>query len=309
MKPLFFRVAAILLCLVLATFAFSGKLDFVTRYVGSDKLQRQNEQYLDDTFNKALVGFGVMSTVKAGLAIIEGSTAGISVGATLSLQVGDVVQSAYDYVDIAWRTLLTGCITILSTKYLLKAADIIDAYVFGFTMLVLIIYLSTGWWFSRWIRIKAVLRDVLALAIVATLSILYILPISVWGASHLSQVITKPAIEEAQHGFAQTQKEFFSDDDNAVANEGVVPRLKQIPERIQRITDYLKHKSKEMAVWTIKLIVGYIFDCIVFPLALFTMLLWLTRSVMKYIFQKNLQSSLRDDLRRILAEQRTGKPE
>jgi hypothetical protein len=261
-------------------------------------LTRQNDDYLNASFNKALVGFGTLSVLKAGLDIIEGSEIGASFGVTVQLQVGDIVKPAYDYVDIAWRTLLTGCVALLSMRYLLKAATILDSYLLGATLMLLALFLMTRWWRQNWISVKYILRDMLSVAIVVTLALYYILPLSVWGASRLSRAITQPAIEEAQNGFEQTKKSLFPDDQPSAS--GIVAKLKQIQDRIEQIAAYLKDKTKDMVIWAVKLITGYIFDCIVFPLALFTLLFWLTRSIIRYLFQKNFQASFRDDLSQIL---------
>lgn len=297
-KNLLKRFLSLCFCVVLAALAFTGTLAPITNQLGTNALNRHNDEYLDTTFNQALAGFGVMSGVKTGLAIIEGSTAGVSVGATINLQVGDVVQSVYDYVDIAWRTLLTGCVTILSIQYLLKAAEMVSGYVLSLMLILLGVSLVFRWWGKRFARVRDVLRDVLSVSIVASLAIFYLLPISVWGASHLSRIITQPQIEEAQSGFKETKEALFPEDVDA--SESFISIVKKMPERVQQIAQSLKHRSIEMATWTIKLIAGYIFDCIVFPLTLFVLLLWLTRSVMRYVFHKNMQISLGEDMSRIL---------
>ena len=263
-------------------------------------MTKENENYLSASFNKALIGFGVLSVLKAGLDIIEGSEVGASFGVTAQLQVGDIVQPAYDYVDIAWRTLLTSCVTLLSIRYLLQAAQILDHYVLGVTLILGAGFLSIRWWRRNWIRARGFLRDVLSVAIVATLALYYILPLSVWSASKLSRTITQPALEEAQKGFEETKNILFPEDQQQVG--GIVAKFKYMQERIQQIASYLKEKTKDMVIWTVKLITGYIFDCIVFPLTLFAVLLWLIRSIMRYLFEKSLQASLRDDLAKILRE-------
>ncbi|MDH7499106.1 MAG: hypothetical protein QHH30_01810, partial [candidate division NC10 bacterium] len=266
------------------------------------RLARQNEEYLSASFNKALIGFGVLSVLKAGLDIIEGSEVGASFGVTAQLQVGDIVQPAYDYVDIAWRTLLTSCVTLLSIRYLLKAAQIVDHHVLGGTLTLVACFLGLLWWRRNWTRTRSLLRDLLGVAIVASLALYYLLPLSVWSASKLSQAITQSALEEAQKGFEEAKNILFPEDQQQVG--GVVAKLKYMQDRIQHIAGYLKEKTKDMVVWTVQLITGYLFDCIIFPLILFALLLWLVRGIVRYLFEKGLQASLRDDLARILMEAR-----
>ena len=62
---------------------------------------------------------------------------------------------------------------------------------------------------------------------------------------------------------------------------------------------YVTKKADEMSLWILKLIAGYLFDAIVFPLALFIFMVWLTKGIMHYIFQYNQSRTLREDLEQI----------
>jgi hypothetical protein len=90
---------------------------------------------------------------------------------------------------------------------------------------------------------------------------------------------------------------------------GWTKKIKEIPKRIEIIGTYLKDKATEMITWTIKLVAGYIFDCIVFPISIFVVLLWLVRSVLTHVFQRNMHRRLRDDLRSVLEGTNIQKPE
>lgn len=85
------------------------------------------------------------------------------------------------------------------------------------------------------------------------------------------------SFEEAQSGFAETKTTLFPD--NQKTTDGLFGKIRDVNERTEAFAAYLKLKSSEMAIWTIKPITGY-------------------------IFQKNLQSSLRDDLERLLLKGR-----
>jgi hypothetical protein len=51
------------------------------------------------------------------------------------------------------------------------------------------------------------------------------------------------------------------------------------------MASYLKEKASELTVWILKLIAGYLFDCLVFPLGLFALLVWFTRVMAKGLFE------------------------
>lgn len=288
--------------ILLAALCFIGWIEKPLASIGQARLQESNDTYLSTSLNKALGGFMTMSILKAGLDIIEGSEVGIGLGVTANLQVGDLAQPAYDYVDIVWRTLFTSCVVLVSIRYLLQAAATVDSYVFGVTLLLLAAFLTKRWWRGGWPVARTILRDTLSIAIVATLALYYLLPLSVYGASKLSQAITQPQIEEAQKGFERTKQALFPEDQQSP--NGIITKLKQTPDRIEQIAAYLNGKLKDMVVWAITLTAGYIFDCIVFPLGLFVLLLWFTRSIVRCVLQRNAESSLREDLERILVRKK-----
>jgi hypothetical protein len=302
MKTMVVRSVAAALLLFLCVLSFTGNMDTAIDWTGRGHLRSANEAYLTEAFQKAISGFGVMSLLKAGLDIIEGSKVGASFGVTAQVEIGDAVQPAYDYVDIAWRTLLTGSVSLLGIRYILQATDFIDSYVLGFAFLIAAVAVIFSCFTKGFHQIRSIMRDILSLALVLVLALYYILPLSVWGASVLSRNITAPAITEAEQGFQQTQQELFPEPE--ADSKGTISTLMAIPERISRIVTYLTQKSQDLVVWTIQLIAGYIFDCIVFPLTLFALLLWLTRGFIRYVFQKNFQKSLVDDIRGLLAPQR-----
>ena len=108
----------VLAMLSLACFAAAtGMLDKSIGFFGMQRLGDANDAYLQDAFDRSLAGFLVLSGIKSGLAVIEGSEVGIG----FNLEIGDIVQSVYDYVDIAWKTALAGGTFLLITRLSLEA--------------------------------------------------------------------------------------------------------------------------------------------------------------------------------------------
>jgi hypothetical protein len=302
------KVLGLALLVALTAASFTGYLEPGLDAALGKRLAAHNDEYLERSFNEAIAGFGVMSMWKAGLDIIEGSEIGASIGVSAQLEVGDIVQPAYDYVDIAWRTLFIGSVTLLGIRYLLEASELIDSGVVTFTFIMLTLAFLAAWVVPSRRRIRDLLRDVVGASIVASLALFYLLPLSVWGASRLSGVLTAPSIQEANAGFAGAREQLFPDPPEN--GDNWAKRLKAIPDRIEQIGTYLKDNATQMITWTVKLVAGYIFDCIVFPVALFALLLWLTRSVLGYISRRNMHRTFREDLRAALAgRERPASPE
>ena len=149
-----------------------------------------------------------------------------------------------------------------------------------------LIHSMLRWRFSGTILISRFCKELSAFLVVITISLYFILPLSIQGASFLSQKISQPLIREAQEKFIQIREEIsagaiqeklFPDKEPGKSNwysslqlSGNFERIKQ---NIKTLQEYLAERTRQAAVWTIKLIAGYLFDCIVFPL-MFAMVLF-----------------------------------
>lgn len=282
--PVIKRAAAVAVLGLLCILAFAGKTDAVTNLLGPGQLARANEAYLSSSYSKTLAGFGVMSLLKAGLAVIEGSAAGASLGITAQVGIGGLAQPAYDCVDIAWKTFLAGSVMLLALRYLLQAAAALDSFILGIALLVSILVLLVRWLLPRRKRFCRVAGNVLTLFTAVALIVYYLLPLSVWGASHFSRVITAPFVMEAEEGFDVSRQDLFPDGEDGAENHGMFSLSLQ--SRLERVTNYLKDRVGDYVEWTVKLIVGYLFDCVVFPLFFFLMLFILARGAVRGVFQR-----------------------
>ena len=92
-------------------FAVTGHIDRFLGSFGLAKINQLNEHYLEESFDKAFRGFLVLSAIKSGVAVLEGSEVGLG----FNLEVGDIVQSIFDYVDTAWKTTLAAA-TVLGSR-------------------------------------------------------------------------------------------------------------------------------------------------------------------------------------------------
>ncbi len=70
--------------------------------VGYGAVVRIAEAQIDGSLERNTVTFLSLSAIKAVMASIEGS----SVGVGFHLELGDLIQPAYDYVDFVWRAFL-----------------------------------------------------------------------------------------------------------------------------------------------------------------------------------------------------------
>jgi ABC-type multidrug transport system fused ATPase/permease subunit len=306
------KPAVFILLVVGVVIAALGYIDKPIQWLGMEKISKDNEAYLKDSFEKSVTGFLVLSGIKSGLAVIEGSEIGVG----FNLEVGDVVQSVYDYVDIAWQTALLGGTVILLTLLLLQSAEMIDHW--SLALLLFSVFASYGinWLAPRYARTSRMIRETIFYLIVFTVTLYLIVPFSITGAAYLSEKITRPIIEESHKNFDNIKEDFsleninqrlFVEDKNKeegswISEFNLKAKWDRINERIKQLSNYFKDKTKNIAIWTIQLIAGYLFDSIVFPVTFFILLFVVTKSILLYIFEDRKRQSVKEDIAAILGK-------
>ena len=299
------RVALIALLAVGIVTAAAGVLEVPIKKVGLGQVSVANDDYLRRSLDKAVTGFLVLSGIKTGLAVIEGSEVGIG----FNLELGDLVQSVYDYVDIAWKTALAGGTVILLTRLALKAVGLVDHWCLAFALLAVSMMLIARWFFSERSRIYRIMRETTFFTVVFTCVFYLVFPFAIAGAAFLSEKITDPLIQESHRSFESIKDEFtieqisrrlfpeeVKEDESWFSNLDVKKKLEKTGEHVKKQTEYFKEKSKRIAVWTLQLIAGYLFDSIVFPVTFFILLFVVTKAALLYMFEERKQQSLKQDV-------------
>jgi len=278
-SPLIRRVIIVSVLIVGIALTALGFTDRLLGKCGLDRLTEKNDAYLESSQERSLRTFAVLSTIKVGLAVVEGTEIGVGFG----LEVGDVVQAAYDYVDIAWRTVLAAGVLLLGTTLLLETASLLDHWLLVIALVTAALAVVTHGSPPRLPRTHRTLRALALFLTVLTTVFYLLLPLSVSGGAYLSRKITAPLIEEAESGLSALREEMFSEDHTT--DDGIRARWNRTKEQLNQMGSYLKEKASELVVWILKLITGYLFDCLVFPLALFILLVWFTRAAAKGLLE------------------------
>jgi hypothetical protein len=275
--------------------AATGLMDRALARVGLGELERANHLYLDESYDRALEGFLVLSAVKSGLAVIEGSEVGIG----FNLQVGDLVQSVYDYVDIAWKTVLAGGAILFLARLALDGVAMADHVVMALAFFCLLMLAASRYLFPNREGMASCLRSVTATCTFLTLLLYLGLPLAVYGASRLSERITRPLIQQAYDAFDQVSRTFTQEaaEDNLGGDEngssaieramGVADRYERLKKRLGELEAYLSEQGKTLAGTTFQLIAAYLFDCVIFPLAFVAVLVLFLNSMSAKLWRTN----------------------
>lgn len=92
---------------------------------GQTLLRQAAEQQLQESLRRNTIVFASVSGIKALLGVIEGSTVGVSLGASVSLQLGDLLQPAYEYFNFIWYLFLYA-LFLTSLYHLLLESNILS---------------------------------------------------------------------------------------------------------------------------------------------------------------------------------------
>ena len=299
------KIIIILFLIVSVFLAAAGYLDKPIDKLGMGKVSESNEEYLKNSFDKAVTGFLVLSGIKSGLAILEGSEVGIG----FNLEIGDIVQSVYDYVDIAWKTALAGGTVILLTRLMLQSVELIDHWFLSLMFLTLFVSMIINWIFPKYGNISRLLKEMTFFLIVFSVVLYVVLPFSITGAAFMSEKITKPLIQKSQQSFESIKEDFSidsiarklfpdekEDDDSWIFNLKIKEKYEKTKYRIKELAKYFKEETKNIAIWTIQLIAGYLFDCIIFPITFFIILFIITKSILLFLFENRKYQSFKEDI-------------
>ncbi len=163
----------------------------VAKYTGYDALNAHAMGLVDEAYERDQATFLVITAIKTSLAVIEGSEVGVG----FQLEIGDVVQPAYDYVDFFWRMFLYAFLILGTYKILIETGMLALGFgVMGLGLVLLAVALAAeprgaGLW--RWGRRTllggALFAYAVPLALVATneLSVRYTSGIK---AKHLESI-------------------------------------------------------------------------------------------------------------------------
>lgn len=268
----------------------AGYTDRALNWIGTGHLARANNTYLDDAFDKSLTGFLLLSSIKSGLAVVEGSQVGIG----FNLELGDIVQPVYDYVDIAWKAALAGGSIIIGMQLALKSLALMDHWLLAGSLLLLTAKMLSRWIWPRRSGLHQGIGEALRFATTLTVACYLLLPLSVTGAAALSHTITGPMIEASHQELRRIEKEMSPGkaDQTALADlaqesfsaPSLKKKLSETSTGIQMLVSFLKTETDRIAALTLKLIAAYVFDCILFPLLFGLILITMIKGGVHYFF-------------------------
>jgi hypothetical protein len=259
-SPLRRRVlAGVFAALALLFVVFTPFVALVTGYNG---LTAQTEMLVDDAIASNTATFLAVSAIKAGLAVVEGSAVGVG----FELEVGDLVQPVYDYVDFIWKALLYA-LMVLGLYKLLLEAGLLGA---GLKLIGVGFALWAAGLLAR--RQRRLLVRWGRAAVVLGLLLAYVVPAALWATHFLSRHYTDPlkARYDAQIISIKAELGETADELMTLRERVSVLRPGESLEEVKAAMLVAMHRSANL-VWGgatafVSLVVILFFEQFVFPL-------------------------------------------
>jgi hypothetical protein len=148
------------------------------------------------SMERTVDSFMIVSALKGGLALLEGSTVGVG----FALQVGDIVQPLYDYVDFVWNVLLYAGVVLGVYRLLLETGVLLlGLKVLGAGLFISALGLAVREW--RPFLLTAGRRVVIYGAAFA-----YVIPASLMTSAYLSNHYLEPVRAASDHRLVEMQR-------------------------------------------------------------------------------------------------------
>lgn len=233
----------------------------VVQVAGVGQMVQTNDEYLTDSLKKSGGAFVSLSAIKAGVAVIEGSTVGVEFVGTADIQLGDAVQSIYDFVDLAWKISFFSSATLFLVQVILQQISAVGptvmliAFISGAVVLIIKNRNKPA------SLLSGISRRIFWFFVLCTVGIYLALPLTVGTARFLSQKITRPAITEGIEAFEDLQRETSSER----MNERIFNGKSSLSKKQNEIGAWCKSMSAQLFDKGIRFCAGFLFDCLIFP--------------------------------------------
>lgn len=243
---------------------------WVGRTVGAQALNAHGLQLVDASIERTLVAFGTVSAVKATLAIVEGSAVGVG----FHLEIGDLVQPAYDYVDFVWDIFLWANLVLMAYKILLETGILVIGFqIAGVGCGILALGLLPA---RRAPGVRRWGRRLLAYGLLFTV----VVPLSLMASDALGRRYTEPLKEQQHRRMEEVERELdearrrFTDLRTQISLFKPGDSLTSLKASMSRVAETMGGMARTGAVSFMYYVAIVLFELLVLPFAT-ALMLWL----------------------------------
>ncbi|MFW6303429.1 MAG: hypothetical protein ACOC2L_02295 [Candidatus Sumerlaeota bacterium] len=266
-------IALVLLVVGAGLFLFPEQGSYA---IGLDYLNGRGNELVDEALKKNGQAFLIVSGIKATLALIEGS----SIGVGFDLEVGDLAQPTYDYVDFIWKMFLWATTILLAYKVLIESGILdIGLQLAGIGLLLMLPALA---WPEKWRGVARWARRL----VIGGLFMAFIVPMALIISDALSGHYTGPlrenqmaAMERSRMEFLQVKSTFMAiRDDIELRSPG--QSLENVRARLITLISRMQRLGIEVFSTFLYFVLVSLFDLLALPFATALFLTWLAKTAL-----------------------------
>lgn len=284
-----------------------GAIDWALDALLRGPIAEANSAYLHQSKVHLGESILVLTALNTGLEVLESSSAGISFIVDVEVQVGNIVATLQQLVERALAASLLSAGSLIGTELILKLGNILAAPILTLTLLIVgFHYLVRGHW-RLMANISGQLADIL---VIFTLAVHIGLPLTIYGTSVASSLLTEPLAKQAHQRFVNTHADFTSGkhacekEQNKCTEdtkkEKMTSHVKEVINRYRATSDDTHRKGRSLAGAVMRHTVAVLFDAFAFPLILLVFLLWISKVLTRHTLRVEEMIKAGDDAKPIL---------
>lgn len=256
--------------------------------LGRQALSEHNHKFLNEATLEAFETFALLSAMKAGLAVMNSSSAGISFVVDMEVQIGQMVESTKEMVDAGWTATVVALSCLSGIRILHEVLDHFSFFFFHLFLAVLLVKSSVS---LLWRRAPKWLMSSTQTLLVLAMFLSFGIPLAIGGLSLLSDAFSAPRKQELRSQLQDHHQRLVlkhDEDLKGQAQEGLMglKRNAQVEEEQHRhLTDQIVQHIALM-----------LFDGIIFPLSfalgVWWGMRWTSRRVTEFFTEADREAEL-----------------
>lgn len=233
--------------------------------LGRQALADHNHRFLNEATVEAFETFVLLSAMKAGLAVMNSSSAGISFIVDMNVQIGQLVASTKEMVDTGWTVTVMGLSCLSGIRILHEVLDTFSLLFFHLFLVALLFKSSAS---LIWRRPPKWLMSSTQTLLILGMFLSFGIPLAISGLSLVSSAFTAPRAMEVRNqlqGHHERLAVKHDEDVKRQAHEGLMSYSRNAKSE--------KETHRHLSDQILQHIALMLFDGIIFPIT-FALAVW-----------------------------------
>lgn len=281
-KPYFLlvqHIAIIAFILGLISLHSFGYLHYALDSIGGGRMSESNSAFIIESENAATETFLVFSTIKAGLALMQSSSAGVSFIVDMDLQVGQILQSLKEVVDVAWSASLVSMSSLFTMHLITKWSETLTNPLLHIFFVALIAHYLTHHLSPKFYNLSARIG---AFCLLLVLTTHLVIPLTIYSLSVTSKEVSEIFAKDAHNEISTQHKDLMI---QSKAGENLRDQASASLKAYENLEGKLDDKLVHMTKYIVQHVAVIVFNMFIFPGVFFLGLSYLLHKASLQIFR------------------------